>query len=64
MEVYEVLCDGVNEARCFRFTSINEAMKEAERVCRTFKVDVRVVRVVGTFVPESRWISNGVPGYA
>ena len=49
-EVYEVLCDGVDEARCFRFWSINEAMKEAERVCRTFKVDVRVVRVVGTFI--------------
>ena len=64
MEVYEVLCDGVTEARCFRCTSIDAAMKEAERVCRTFKVDVRVVRVVGTFIPDSRWISNGVPGYA
>ena len=62
MEIYEVLCDGVNEPRVFRFSSLNAAMEEAERVCRTFHIDVRVVRVIGAFTPDARWISNGVPG--
>ncbi len=57
-EVYEVLCDGVAEARVFRFWSLAAAMEEAERVCRTVKMDVRVVRVCGTFVSEPRWIEQ------
>lgn len=64
MEIYEVLCNGVAEARLFRFSSIHEAKKEAERVCQEFHVEARVVLVIGTFVPEARWISNEVPGYA
>lgn len=64
MENYEVHCDEIiKEPRIFRFTFASEAMAEAERLCKTHKVPVRVVRVIGTFVPESRWISNGVPGY-
>lgn len=62
MEVYEVLCDGVNEVRQFRFSVLAEAMAEAERICKRFSSEARVVRVIGTYVPECRWISNGVPG--
>ena len=58
MEVYEVLCEGVNEPRVFRFDSFNEASAEAERLCQRHNVEVRIVRVIGCYKPVARWISN------
>lgn len=57
MEVYEVLCEGVAEARVFRFANLDDAIREAQRLCDKFKTTVRVVKVIGMYVPESRWVS-------
>ena len=65
MEVYEVLGDGIQEVRRFRFEgehALSEATTEAKRLCDQYHVKVRVVRVIGFYSPESRWISYGVPG--
>ena len=63
MAVYEVLCDGVPEARVFRFELYTDALREAERVCRKYHVAVRVVQVLGIFMIDVKWHSNGVPGH-
>lgn len=63
MEVYEVHCDGVQEARKVRFDTFPEATSAAERICIQHHVHVRVVRVLGAFSPVAVWISNDVPGY-
>ena len=56
MKVYEVLSEA--EAGIFRFTTLDEAMQEAELICRRHHVEVRVVRVIGTYVPSCRWVEN------
>ena len=60
---YEVLYDGADEARVYRFDALAEAMQEAERVCRNRQVTVLVVRVqvLGKFVPEAKWIEQPKP---
>jgi len=59
---YEVLCDVATEVRTYRFDDIEEAKVEAERVSKKYKANVRVVRVIGTFVSETRWVPNCRPG--
>lgn len=64
MEEYEVHCSPEPEtARVFAFANYRDAKTEAERLCREYRVSVKIVRIIGRWVSDPRWISYGVPGY-
>jgi len=64
MEEYEVHCNPeVMEPRTFKFSVYADAVEEAGRLCREHHTNARVLRVIGYYVSEPRWISNGVPGH-
>ena len=76
MEQYVVSVEDVSspqEARSYRFETLECAKKEAKRLCETHNKNVQVVRVsealdfwvdrqqIGFYTKDIRWIENGVP---
>jgi hypothetical protein len=63
MEEYEVHCSPeVGGPRVVTFNNFSDAMREAERLSRDYTVTSKVVRVLGRWISDTRWVSNGVPG--
>jgi len=63
MEVYEVICGPINEPRSAVFAEYETALSEADRICRKYHIEVEVVLVIGKYIPDARWMSNGIPGH-
>ena len=64
MEQYVVYVEDLflpQEVRSYRFENLELAKKEAKRLCETRNKNVQVVRVIGFYTQDIRWIDNGVP---
>ena len=63
MEVYKLIFPPINEHVVNHFSTYPEAVQKAREICESHHIGVEVVRVIGAFKIEARWISNGVPGH-
>jgi hypothetical protein len=63
MDVYKLIFPPIKEPVVNYFSNYPDALRKAKEICESHHVNVEVVRVLGHFTNEPRWISNGVPGH-